>query len=579
MIKPIREKAGLGTPPSEYHNNCPECINHVFKMKVDRKKSPLDEFCQKMRSLVQDQQNHLIRAITSRGEYRLHPAFKEFEVSPSKWFGLNEANRTQHIQRLQNAASKYMEKFRFEISSVLATPSTSKTLLPNLSQEELHDASHEIPKEHSSCSFEHDDGGDRLQNIGLKGDGRVAEWVAKLSKDTTVPESTICNIFEKADELLTDSKAITAAPIQGEGRMVKSKSNPSRPHLVQVVKGAKLVCDETCPMWTSLKLCSHCVAVAHTVGCLNGFVEWYVANAKKLNITKLTTKCVPRSVGKKSSHSRYSQRKGKAPITVRVPPTFTDQSASSAQEHIAGPSLSKSLLPPHHMPGSDESFSFTERETSVGTHAFGYADPYPYWNPYLPMHRTLPFLSSSSFSSSVPPPLPPPSSFLGHGATCPPYPPTSLGHGAGSPCTPTHFPISRGTSASPYVPTYHALGHGVVSTSDSPAHYLFWVCKLNNRITTCYGCRGKFTRAADGRVPVPPLDLILKCNENRQYYDKDGNLQEKEKSNTYYHPNISCIKKKHPEFQCTDLRIEEAMRASLHPTHFDLLLSVFNINI
>lgn len=64
MIKPVCEKAGFGTPPSEYHNNCPEC---VIKMKVDRKKSALDEFCHKMKSLVQDQKNHLIRAVTSRG--------------------------------------------------------------------------------------------------------------------------------------------------------------------------------------------------------------------------------------------------------------------------------------------------------------------------------------------------------------------------------------------------------------------------------------------------------------------------------------------------------------------------------
>lgn len=117
--------------------------------------------------------------------------------------------------------------------------------------------------------------------------------------------------------------------------MVRSKSNPFRPHLVQIVKGAKIVCDETCPMWTSLKLCSHCVAVAHTVGCVSEFVEWYVANAMKVNITKLTTKNVPRSVGKKSSHSRYSQRKGKTPITARVPPAFANKLANCHEESIA----------------------------------------------------------------------------------------------------------------------------------------------------------------------------------------------------------------------------------------------------
>ena len=81
MIKPVRIKGGLGDTPIEYHNNCPECMNNVIKMKVDRKRNSLDEFCSKMKCLIQEQQNQLTRAITSRGEYRLHPAFKEFEVS------------------------------------------------------------------------------------------------------------------------------------------------------------------------------------------------------------------------------------------------------------------------------------------------------------------------------------------------------------------------------------------------------------------------------------------------------------------------------------------------------------------
>ena len=79
--------------PLEYHNNCPECMNNVIKMKVDRKRNSIDDFCSKMKSLVQEQRNHLIRAATCRGEYRLHPAFKEFEVSHLKWFGFTEGAR------------------------------------------------------------------------------------------------------------------------------------------------------------------------------------------------------------------------------------------------------------------------------------------------------------------------------------------------------------------------------------------------------------------------------------------------------------------------------------------------------
>ena len=115
MIKPVREKAGLGSPPKQYHNNCPECINDVIKMKVGRKQSPLDDICGKIKSLVQDQQNHLIRAGTRRGEYRLHSAFREFEVNPSEWFELNERSRSKHIQDLKIVARKYMKKLSHKI--------------------------------------------------------------------------------------------------------------------------------------------------------------------------------------------------------------------------------------------------------------------------------------------------------------------------------------------------------------------------------------------------------------------------------------------------------------------------------
>jgi len=93
---------------------------------------------------------------------------------------------------------------------------------------------------------------------------------------------------------------------------------------------------------------------------------------------------------------------------------------------------------------------------------------------------------------------------------------------------------------------------------------------LNKCITTCYGCRN---RSGDGGLPVPPLGLILKCNEARQYYDKGGVLQEKEIRNTYYHPDINCT-----AFQCSDIHLDDSVRSTLLPNHFELLQSVFGLS-
>ena len=189
MIKPIRVKAGLGNPPIEYHNNCPECMNNVIKMKVDRKRNSIDDFCSKMKSLVQEQRNHLIRAATCRGEYRLHPAFKEFEVSHLKWFGFTEGARTKHIQRLCDFAYKYMDKFKPATSDddiSLCSPCDISVCSPCDSQEECD----ELQDETESTL---------PQNIHKE-----------ISDHTFVPESTAKNICTKAEDLLKDVRAITA---------------------------------------------------------------------------------------------------------------------------------------------------------------------------------------------------------------------------------------------------------------------------------------------------------------------------------------------------------------------------------
>ena len=41
-------------------------------------------------------------------------------------------------------------------------------------------------------------------------------------------------------------------------------------------------------------------------------------------------------------------------------------------------------------------------------------------------------------------------------------------------------------------------------------------------------------------LPIPPLNLILRCTESREYYD---NKRQKDNSNTYYHTNVSSIQR------------------------------------
>ena len=619
MIKPVRIKAGLGDPPDEYHNNAPECMNSVIKAKVDRnKRNTLDELCRHMKSLVEDQENHLIRAITRRGEYRLYPAFQKFEMSPLRWFELNEQVRLKHIQQLRNVARKYMTKLSVSKPSTSASWTDDQSSADPDSEETITGCASVTRSTPPSVPAVLTTPVETTITASEKND-RVVNWTlaSQICKNTTIPSSSINSIWEKAEMLLSNSRAITPAPVEGEAKMVKSSAQPGRPHLVRIFKDGKLACDENCPMWVSLKICSHCVAVAHSIGCASDFSSWFCKNIKRpINLTKLTTQQIAQGVGKKP-RNRYSHKKStnsKLPITARVQPSTsapipqstadqsvvypstqlssTSRSYSSLDFLYASPGDSTStLVPSGYSSPVSSGYSSTPVSSGYSSNYSSQPGPSGYSStPFPPGYSSTPVSSgySSNYSSQPGPsgysstPFPPGySSTPVSSAYSSNYLPTQTPSGYLS--TPLSF-ISTSTSAqTPFVlsPTgnYSSASLFTSSSGNLPptqSRLIFWACKINKRITTCYGCRGKFMRGVDGSLPIPPLDLILRCTESREYYDKDGNKRQKDNSNTYYHTNVSCIQSKHKDFQLSDVQVEDSVRSTLLQSHFDLLKCVFN---
>ena len=70
MIAPIRESAGLGSPPRIYTTNRNECMNHVAKAHVDNRKSSWVELANNMYTLVTDQMKEVEKAVINMGEYQ-----------------------------------------------------------------------------------------------------------------------------------------------------------------------------------------------------------------------------------------------------------------------------------------------------------------------------------------------------------------------------------------------------------------------------------------------------------------------------------------------------------------------------
>ena len=77
--------------------------------------------------------------------------------------------------------------------------------------------------------------------------------------------------------------------------MVKSKSHAiMSTSSSSYLECGKIVCDQNCTMW----ICSHCVAVAHCIGCASNYALWLSASASYANITKLTTRQISKRIGK-----------------------------------------------------------------------------------------------------------------------------------------------------------------------------------------------------------------------------------------------------------------------------------------
>jgi len=83
-----------------------------------------------------------------------------------------------------------------------------------------------------------------------------------------MPQQTAQGIWTKAMMLVSEENAIVCAPGCGEkDKMVKSKSD-TVPHLVRAINHLEYKCDDKCPQFKSLKICSHTVTAAQHNGAL-----------------------------------------------------------------------------------------------------------------------------------------------------------------------------------------------------------------------------------------------------------------------------------------------------------------------
>ena len=96
----------MGSPPKIFTTNASESINAVLKQKVNFKESEWPEFNDKVKMLVKQQREEVIRALSCRGQYRLLPEYSHLGVSVSEWTKMRPEQRRDIIAKFDTTTLK-----------------------------------------------------------------------------------------------------------------------------------------------------------------------------------------------------------------------------------------------------------------------------------------------------------------------------------------------------------------------------------------------------------------------------------------------------------------------------------------
>lgn len=283
MIKPVREQAGLGCPPTYYTQNGVECINFLCKQAANWKRNKWVTFNEKQSKLVLRQYDEARKAVYGAGDYCLSEEFRHFTVQPNIWRCMTEKQRSSHMNKF----------FNYRIKCELD----------------------EINKNNVKNSFgDHNDDGLKKRKISIQ--------PAEIDEHVPVSAQMLHSIWEAAEKLLNAKNAITSSPgnmeharmvvrstsHMGKGCQVKGAKKGS-PVVFVIYENNSMFCE--CEFFASTKLCSHAVAVAEIIGKLSEYIQWVAKSKKSPNLAVLYKNKIPQNAGKKPNQ-KARKPKGKA---------------------------------------------------------------------------------------------------------------------------------------------------------------------------------------------------------------------------------------------------------------------------
>ena len=563
MLRSMREKAGLGSPPTPYYTNEVESKNRVLKEAVFYKSSQLPDFIQKMKSVLEQQKSEIERAVVNTGEYRLRVEYRHLSVESSKWFTLSREQRKRKIDRF--------------MKSPLAedTPSTSRSGII-----------------------------DSLQ-------------------DFPIPSHLREPIWDKANRLASDDSAIVKAPGAEDSWMVMSSSG-ERPHYVKTSKCA-FACDDQCLSYKSMKLCSHTVALAIKTGRLYHLLRWYRSLKCSPNFTALAEAGKPKSAGKKPVRKGISKKcsreisaflrdaemsnaKWEYRCDATKPTEYAQETATAASyvcTSATAPTTATAAWT-YVCTSATTPTTTTAAWTYVCTSATTPTTATAAWT-YVCTSATTPttatayMVSNRDFNIGC-------IGGIQNTLAPPPLIPTHVSPSYG-PLQPNSIPVipQQASSISVVVPTQVSSASNVspqpsnilnvqpqlcsfspfvsssrVSSQLPPIESPFWVAFIFGNVSRCQGCKGRIARSEDKSSLPLPDDIVLGHKEHVVYQNARSGMfeQSTDKRNVYYHPWRTCVVPHFALFNAdVHIHIPPTVKDKLLPQHKALLGAEFGLTI
>jgi hypothetical protein len=293
VISPVRQRAGLGCPPSNFTTNRSERTNGVIQDYIRRKSGrlPVDvfTFATTLQSLIEIQEKEMELAVVGRGEYELRQLYNHLQVSANDWVKKTEVQQRASLSKVHESS--------LEDVSPTSVTSVSKAI--------------------------NTEGNSLYKNIVDFG----VDWI---------PRDIMIMTAVKASKIVDEEGAIL---MKGSGTfktvIIPSKSDPKKPHTVVIYANGKSEC-QNCHAYKSSSICAHIIAASIKTSWLDTFLKWLVSTRRKtggINYSEAIEFGMPKGRG----------RKGEKPPRKR-------SKKSVGQEFIVVPRIS-AATPCHETPG------------------------------------------------------------------------------------------------------------------------------------------------------------------------------------------------------------------------------------